>query len=340
MMLENFILLLLEAFAGTGIFAVIIFVTWLFFPEKIEKWVVLVHKFAAFISEKHERRYIAKHIELSINEEKGKLSKESSGILPYGIKIVWIDADNIESYLGGDDVLIVKMKNHRNQSKNLALAVREYVPNALIPKARRYVNPPLMKAIDYVISKSILSKDTNAFSYFVDIISPELESTPSAKDLVKELDKINEQGLLTRVLLSEYKKLGLLHPADPTPEVHTETLNFEKKVYALVTKKPEEKVSPCLCGNFIKAAVVPIAKDLTVEMYGLDPHMNFIKDSLQKGVETFYIIAAGKHNLLLAKTILERAIKEYRLLRIYESEYTATFRNQKMKMFMGILQAD
>lgn len=196
-----------------------------------------------------------------------------------------------------------------------------------------------MKAIDYVISKHILSKDTSAFSYFVSMSAPELESFLLTKDLIGELDKINEKGLLTRVLLSEYKKLGFLYPTEPTPELQSETVGFEKKVYALITKKSEEKVDTSLQGAFIKTAVVPVAKDLTLEMYGIEAHMKFIKSSLEKEIRTFYVIAAGKINCTLAKIILERAVKEYGLVKIYEDEFSATFRGQKMKSFVGALEA-
>jgi hypothetical protein len=151
---------------GIIVSAIAYILVWIFYPEKIEKWGIMINKLAAYFSEKHERRYISKHIEYRINNLKEKFCKESEGIFPYKFKIEWIKVDQIESYLQErDNVLIVKMKNHRNQSKNLAIAVREYVPHALIPTARRYVEPHLMKAIDYVASKEFLAKDTNALTY-------------------------------------------------------------------------------------------------------------------------------------------------------------------------------
>jgi len=330
--------LLYPLLAGIGGIAIIILLAWLFCPEKIEKWAILFHKLAAYISEKHEKRYISKHIEFTINDQRKKLCKESSGILPYALEVKWVDADTIDSALKNENILVVKMKNHRNQSKNLALAVKEYVPNALIPTARKYVEPVLMKAIDYVASKIILEKETSAFSYFVDITKPELDKIPECKEYIEQLDKINEEGKLSRVLLSEYKKLGFLHPADPNPKIYKETLELESKVYTLSTKEPEEKVDLSLLGEYLKVAVVPVAKDITVEMHGIQPHVDFIRGSLQKGINTFYLVAAGRINIALAKEVLKKAEAQLNLKRTYEDEYDGVYKGKKMKMFVGILE--
>jgi hypothetical protein len=235
-----------------------------------------------------------------------------------------------------DNVLIVKMKNHRNQSKNLAIAVKEYVPYALIPMARRYVEPHLMKAIDYVVSKEFLAKDTSALTYFINMNKLDL----ATKDHIVKVDKIHEQGFLTRILLSEYKKLGyLLYPKEPTSETFNETLELESKIYALVTKRPEEKVSPDVYGKFIKVTIVPIAKDETIEKWGIEPHLEFIKKSLEKGIRTFYVVAAGKINVSLAKNLVDIVERKIGLKKVLCEEYDAIFREQKIRVFLGMLEA-
>ncbi len=226
------------------------------------------------------------------------------------------------------------MKNHRNQSKNFALAVSEYVPKALIPIARVYVHPPLMKAIDYVISKEILTSDTVAFNYFIDIRKREMES---AENLIEEVEEIHRKGYLGRILLFEYKKLDLLYPADPKPDVHEETKNFELKVYRLATKKPEEKVDAICLGKYIKAVVVPIARVETLEYFGIEAHLKFIGESLEKGINTFYVVAAGEGNIYLARQVVGEAEKRYKLRKIREDEYHGIHRGKRMKMFVGTL---
>jgi len=193
-----------------------------------------------------------------------------------------------------------------------------------------------MKAVDYVVSKNILAADPNALSYFIDVTAGEVKQV---KGLVEEVEEINKGGYVTRILLSEYKKLSSLYPSDPKPDVHEETRSFELKIYRLVTKKPEEKVDPAYLGKYIKAAIVPIAKAETLEISGLDAHMKFIGESLEKGINTFYIVAAGEINTFFAKQALKEAEKRYRLRKIYEEEYHGVHRGRKMKIFVGILTA-
>jgi small subunit ribosomal protein S1 len=323
----------LPAFASFGGFAFIIVIIYLLYPEKVERAKILIDKALAYVSEKHERRYISKSIEHNINSNIEKFDRESEGILPYKIRVEWVDVDSIESYLR-ENALIIKMKNHRNQSKNFALAVREYVPRALIPTARRYVHKELMKAIDYVVSKNILAVDPNALNYFIDVTAREVDKI---KEPVKEIEEINRRGHATRILLSEYKKLSYLYPSEPKPDIHEETKNFELKVYRLATKKPEEKVDTTYLGKYIKAAVVPIAKIETLEDFGLEAHMKFIREALEKGINTFYIVAAGEINTSFAKQLLEETQERYKLRKIYEDEYRGIHRERKMKMFVGIL---
>lgn len=253
-----------------------------FILEKLKNGVYYLVNYS-LTYQKVMREDISKNIEYNINRHVEKFNKESGEIFTYRIKVKWTDADSIESDLR-DNVLVIKMKDHRNQSRNFALAIREYVPKALIPTARRYVHQGLMKAIDYVISKDILAVDTNALNYFINITADDINQI---KDLVEETEEINKEGRLTRILLSEYKKLSSLYPTDPKPDVHRETKEFESKVYRLAVKEPEEKVDPTYIGKYIKAAVVPIAKIETFRDFGLEAHMKFIKESLEKGVDTF-----------------------------------------------------
>jgi len=93
------IFLALEGF-GSFVFILILFIIiYLLYPEKVEKAMILINKAFAYASEKHERRYISKSIEHNINSYVEKFDRESEGILPYKIKVEWVNVDSIESYL-------------------------------------------------------------------------------------------------------------------------------------------------------------------------------------------------------------------------------------------------
>lgn len=126
-----------------------------------------------------------------------------------------------------DGSLIVKMRDFENQSKNYALAIKEFVPKALIPKARRYVKPKLMRSIDFSVSKDILENNTVALELYEDYFFEEIKASNSnleeVKRLIKKVDRIDRRGLLTRIMLREYKKLAALYPQEPPNKVLEET---------------------------------------------------------------------------------------------------------------------
>jgi len=325
---------ILETFAGFGGVSLVILLLWIFFPDKVEKWAISFHKLLAFLSERHERRYIAKHIETKINDNNTRLCKECQGAIPYKIKVQWVDVENVESELR-DGTFIVKMKNHRNQSKNLAYAVKEYIPNTLIPRARVYVEPLLMRGVDYVISKSILSGDPRALSYFNEAIGDFLEE-PQTKNIIKELEHVHSQGRMTRILLTEYSSLASLYPVEPDDEIHQETVDFEKKLYEISSKEPEENVDARFVREHIRSAIVLVAKPLTILTKGIEPHMSYIEKSIEKGTDKIYICAVGM-NIPYAKKLCKKAIREFGLEKIAEDEYEGLFRQKRRQMYCSCL---
>jgi hypothetical protein len=333
---EQITSLLLTLFAGLGGVALVLFLTWIFFPERIEKWAILLHKLLAYVSEKHERRYIEKHIENGINSWRKRACKECDGVLPYEFKLKWANVDAVESELN-EGKLIVKMKNHRNQSKNFAIAVREYVPNTLIPKARRYVQPLIADGINHVVSKSILCDDTRALSYFADMSSGEFTSKPDLKKTIEELDIIHGQGKLTRILLSEYNALSKLHPSDPSEEIHRETADFEKLVFNFVMKKPEEDVDLNFNRANLQVAIVAVAKSSKLFTFGLQPYLSFVERMMKEGIPKFYITAASGM-IPHARELCEKAVTDLGLRKVNEDEYEGIYRKKRTKLYCAFLK--
>ena len=333
---EQIVILILKLFAGVGGIALVLLLTWVFYPEKIEKWAILLHKFFAYVSEKHERKYIAKHIESKINTHTEKLCSECKGALPYSIKIKWMKIDNVESELR-EGKLIVKMENHRNQSKNFAYAVREYVPNTLIPKARRYVEPTLMEGIDYTTSKGILSDDTRALSYFADIAEKDFDAKPELKQVVDELDTLHRQGCLTRIILSEFAALSKLYPSDPDKRIHQETVDFQKNVLEFATKEPEEDVDTRFNRKNMQVAIVPIARLSKLLTVGTRPHLAFIDRTIKEGINRFYVTAVGV-NIPYAKELSETLMETRGFRKLSEDEYTGIYREKRRKMYCACLE--
>jgi len=141
------------------------------------------------------------------------------GILPYGVRIKWVDVEKPETYLK-DGVVILKMKNYRNNSKNLAYAASFYVTSALIPEAKPYIHPKIMEGMEYVVTKEFVEEDPLSIEYLKEVFKAALEDKETRNKILK-LEAINDQRFLTRILLREYTKLSNLYPREPDENTYS-----------------------------------------------------------------------------------------------------------------------
>lgn len=307
----------------------------LLYPEKVEKCSALIYKALTILGLKFSQKYIAHDIQAKINSKAKRINKEYNGILPYTMKVKWVDLEDVESEVKNGNVVVI-MKDYKNQSINLARAAIAYTCKGLIPKAREYVHPPLMKAIDYNIARKLVIDNTGAVQYLSSLFEEESKKKPEIKEWITKIKPVDAQGYLTRIILSEYQKVGEeLYPITPNMEIRNETADFTDLVYRLVTKEKDVDINPTYNGDYIKVAIVPIAR---LETMSIEPHMNFIRKSLDEGeIKYFHIVAAGK-NVHFAKLIVDRAEKELGLIKIKEEKYKGTYRGVKMTLFHAVLE--
>lgn len=313
----------------------IILVWFLFCPEKAEKCASLLYRMFASISYFASRKYISLNIQGEINGKIKKLNKEVKDALPYRMKIRWVKAEEAEAEVKNGNV-IVFMRDYKNQSINIAHAALAYTCKGLLPKARNYVEPTLMRSIDYMVAMKIAEGNTGAVKYLNELFESESSKNTALKSWRNKLISIDKQGYLTRVMIFDFKSLSEFFPGPSTDDIRKETAEYAKLVHRLATKKPGEKVNPSFNGKYLHVAITPIAR---AEIMTIDPHLNFIKHSLNEGVNTFHIVAVGKRNITLARIVMKRAEKELGLIRIKDGEtYKGFYRGMKTDMFHAILE--
>jgi len=303
-------------------------------PEKIEKWVSMFLRLFAYFSDRAERSYVATNIQASIAEKRKELGM-GGDVLAYGIKIKWTDQDSAEVDLK-ENKIIAMMKPFKSQAKNFAIIVSLYVPNALLPKSRRYVNQDLMTSIDYTISKAILKDNPTAMQYYVD---REIEKhSEETKNSIEMISFIHDIGRLTRVIIPELQGLSSLHPIEPNLEITEETVKFVKEIHRfekIVEPTEDEAGAGIFAGKYIKMAVVPVARRHKLALYGIQSHLDFIKEQLESGISHFYVVSVGS-SIVFAKLITDRASKEHNLSLVFSEEYKGKFRGKKRKMFCAL----
>ncbi len=324
----NYLLAILSSSTVTSLILL-----WFFIrnPEKVEKWVSLFLKTFAFVSARAARTHMATDIQSKIAEARKELNIREE-VLPYGVKIKWTDVDDVETDLK-DKRLVVMMRPYASQAKNFATIISVYIPEVLLPKAKRYVEPKLMTGIEHTISKSILQRNSKALDYYLNAF---LEKDNDIASYITKMDKVHMQGALSRLLLPELKRLNVLYPQESNSMVFKETKNFSEMVYNFVTKEPGVDVSPNYLGNHIKMAIVAIAKPYQLVEGKVPASYTFIQKAKEKGIDHFYIVCTEAF-IQYAKDLIEDCKNKLSLSKVFEEEYKATFREKQTIMFCAVL---
>ena len=75
------------------------------------------------------------------------------------IKIRWAkDAEAATPVLREGEVLVVMQRSDHHE-ENVAHALMAYLPKALLPRARRYLDHERMRAADLIVAKSVLAEE-------------------------------------------------------------------------------------------------------------------------------------------------------------------------------------
>jgi len=333
-MVEEILKYLLGIFSSSV--ATTLILLWLFVknPEKIEKWVSMLLRLFAYFSERAERSYMATNIQAIIDEKRKKMGA-GGNVLAYGLKIKWTNQDSAEVDLKENKV-IAMMRPFKSQAKNLAVIVSLYVPRALLPRSKEYVDKNLIASIEYVISKTILESNPIAMGYYID---REIQKhSDETKELIQMVAHIHEIGRLTRVIIPELQDLSKLYPMEPNQSIHNETVELVKEIHkfeTIVEPAKEEEGAGIFSGKHIKMALVPVGKAEKLLITGIQSHLDFIEKQIDKGISHFYIVSAGASNKY-AKLLAERASKKFNLSLVFSEEYVGKFRGEKKKMFCAL----
>jgi len=314
----------------------VIAIFWLLikYPEKVEKWISMLARAIASVSERAARVHMATDVQSTIDESRKKINTHEE-TLAYGVSVKWTNADRVQTDLRENKVVIM-MRPYPSQARNLAHIVSLYVPRALLPRARMYVEPNLMSGIDHTLSKSILEENTSALEYYLSEVID--KANDEVKSYVLEMDEIHKQGTLTRIMLPELKRLSILYPKQPDDRTTKETTELAELMYEFVTREPGEIGSPipCYTGTHIKLAIVTVAKPQKLVHEKTKSHFRFIEGELGRGVNHFYIVSTGFF-VKYCKDLIKDCQEKLNLVKVYEERYTGIFRGKVTELFCALL---
>jgi len=324
------ILNLIQIIGWPGVIGVITIYIFVIKPERGDNFISFLSRLFSKLSKTAEKTATARWMQGKINSFISSINSEVEGLLPYTLKIKWLPENIDKNSFVKNGKVVVMLKYHKNQDENLARATLFYIKEAVIPEARSHIYFKLGEAIDLMMTKKVLysfAESRSSFNYFLnEILRPKTEADSEIKEFCSVIDKLEERGLFTRVLLRELKELGYKRAGiTETGETVYETSEFTKFLKEIAQKEQGQDVPLTFNKTYIKIAIILVARPET-EAFGAEPFMKRIQEKIKQRINVIYIFARGK-NINLARVISRMCKEMPELSQIHEEEKFPTWVN-------------
>ena len=293
-------------YGGWGLFVLVI-ILFISQPEKVEKWSSMLLNLSSWLNASIRRRAIKTNIQSKINTFSRSIDKEAPGTMPFNMKLEFVKKLDRAEFLLSENTVIVRIRDRKQEDKNLAHAMLSFCPAGLLPSTRPYLDGTMNTALDFTITRKLLGEANHytALQYlYTDIIEPAVSKNSSLDKICKIFDKFDEQGLFSRVILREFKDFGMkLQGRYPEPPHKQEANGFIDYVNSVATRVPGEQLEAVgYQGVYISMGFVLVGKADKIVSAGATLYLRHIQKLRAIGVERAYIAARGQ-NIDMAKRV-------------------------------------
>jgi hypothetical protein len=327
----SLIVLILVGLGGVvGVGLVVLFLA-LRYSEDAERVAGWITTLIAKVYKKVDRSAVAFTVQGNVNKARSELLKSvPPELMEKKLKVKWADVDEAEAHLKEGEVLVV-MRRSDHHEENVAHAVMAYLPKSMLPRARRYLDKERMRAADLVVAKGLLARiDKRPGSlavFYEDHMDPARAQSDDLKAKIDELDEVDLQGWLLRLLLAEYLRLGDdLHPGEPDKDCHRDAEEFARWLHGIASRSPgDESRSLSFEGRHFRVAVIFVGIKDRLIAEGLVPYRKRAKRYIyQDRFDAIYLMARDD-NIEAVEALVENLESDGRVSSV--SKYTYALRD-------------
>jgi len=313
-------------------------------PEEFDAWLARFDRFLLKFGAKREKQFIQRDIRSRINRASKKINKEAKGLITKGVEIIWVNQENIESFLRKGKV-VVRMQHYENHDKNIVIAATHYVAKGVLHTSKIYLPDEIQKALNFALTKKILCEEkdngTSTDYFFANILRPELEADFSLKKTYNIIEKMERKGLFTRILLREIRLMGKkLYPSIPTRREFRETRDFFNFLEPFVSYTTGYTIQDWeFVRDDIKVGILLVAEYGKLEVEGFNPYIKRINEKINRGAQNIYIFGRKANNIKAVKEIARQLRDRNPKVIDYEVEkYESFLHNEKVPAICIILK--
>jgi hypothetical protein len=294
-------------------------------PEKLDTWHSVLARAASYWSDRAEGASVSADIQAQINAFAKNANKETLGAMPYGIKVEWTKGATREAVIQSGEV-IVRMRRHSNQPKNIVYAAMAYVSKGFLPHGRHYLDEKTARAADHITTRKIFVQrnlgDTLRL-YVSGVLEPEIRKGSTVEKYCMIFEKLDRSEFFTRIFSHEIERLGLsLYPAVASHELLNETDQFVDFLRKVVEKAPGERIpeGTLFVGPRFRMAIALIAREDVLAESGVAPHLWWITGCWEKGADTVYICGGKSSNVVAVRDIVKALMATGTVEKVSEHE--------------------
>jgi hypothetical protein len=279
-------------------------------PEKAEKVAGWIWRGVAGLVGVGERKAVAYSVQGDVNSARSALMKDvPDGVIGGKLKLKWAKPEEAQAKIGDGEV-VVFMRKSRHREENITNAVMAYLPKAVVPRARNYVDRKTMRAVDLTLARAILQASHmpsgTLDTFFERHLEPALAESGDLRERLVEVDAIDLHGWLTRVMLGEYRRMaGNLYPYQCDQICLNEARALCVWLGQLAQRKPFDYTIPLQYkGRYFNIGIIFVAMKGKIEAEGLTPYRKRAKKLIyEQKCDAVY---------LMARDANIRAVKELR----------------------------
>lgn len=289
---------------------VVIILILFFNPEKVMIWKSEIYALGSKTSTRLSKKAIQNKVRGTIIKLTKEISKENKYILPYDMKVEWVQNESKKTLLENNQI-IIRMGLGDNKSRNVVTALSEYINKGFMPKTRRYVDENIVKASDLnLMRKMLILGYQDGLDIFDDeVYLPLIEADKQIKDMIQNIISIDDDGMFIPILINEFIKASrILHPDIPNQTFKNETKEFLNFLYRHATTPKDQLREFEFKREYIKVVVALMSSDYTLYEKGENFYIRKISKAINNGFDTIYLLSLGS-KIVITEDICSR-IKE------------------------------
>lgn len=214
----------------------------------------------------------------------------SSEKVKVGVKWVGGKKDPILKQRGK---IIIRLKETKDQTRNILNATRISLPYILFHSLRKNVSSYIHTSIDLVILKKLVDKlGKHARPIFVKyFFEPETEREVRISDLLDQLIKIDNAGLFVAIFIEELNLLSEeIYISRDSEDKSEEIIDFMQFLLTIATRGIGQEVKLEYFSKSFSLGIVPLAKSQKILTKGLSPYLEAVNGIISMGCESIYVI--------------------------------------------------